>query len=104
MQLTISLHIIIPNGTIKGSGIGSLFQSKVSRKRQDLSAGANGSVECLTTIIETRRDGIENESIDYLDLTGKGRLTFFPEKAMKCPHCGLLNPVDAIRCDCGYDF
>ncbi len=23
---------------------------------------------------------------------------------MKCPHCGLLNPVDAIRCDCGYDF
>src|SRR5439155_13630854 len=69
MQLTISWHIIIPNGTIKGSGIGSLFQSKVSRKRQDLSAGANGSVECLTTIIETRRDGIENERIDYLDLT-----------------------------------
>jgi len=57
MQLTISLHIIIPNGTIKDSGIGLLFQSKVSRKRQDLSAGANGSVECLTTIIETRRDG-----------------------------------------------
>jgi hypothetical protein len=22
----------------------------------------------------------------------------------KCPRCGLLSPVEAIRCDCGYDF
>ena len=23
---------------------------------------------------------------------------------MQCPHCGLLNPPTALRCDCGYDF
>ena len=23
---------------------------------------------------------------------------------MKCPHCGLLNPPGARRCDCGWDF
>lgn len=23
---------------------------------------------------------------------------------MKCPHCGLINPETAQRCDCGYDF
>ena len=23
---------------------------------------------------------------------------------MKCPSCGLINPVGAQRCDCGYDF
>lgn len=23
---------------------------------------------------------------------------------MKCRRCGLENPVDAERCDCGYDF
>ncbi len=23
---------------------------------------------------------------------------------MKCPHCGLINPETALRCDCGYDF
>ena len=23
---------------------------------------------------------------------------------MKCPHCGLFNPPEALRCDCGYDF
>lgn len=23
---------------------------------------------------------------------------------MKCPHCGLINPDIAERCDCGYDF
>lgn len=23
---------------------------------------------------------------------------------MKCPTCGLINPPDAQRCDCGYDF
>ena len=23
---------------------------------------------------------------------------------MDCPHCGLVNPVSACRCDCGYDF
>lgn len=23
---------------------------------------------------------------------------------MKCPTCGLENPPDAMRCDCGYDF
>ena len=23
---------------------------------------------------------------------------------MECPHCGLLNPPSAQRCDCGYDF
>jgi len=23
---------------------------------------------------------------------------------MECPNCGLLNPEDAIRCDCGYYF
>ena len=23
---------------------------------------------------------------------------------MKCPHCGLLSPDTAQRCDCGYDF
>jgi hypothetical protein len=22
----------------------------------------------------------------------------------QCPHCGLLNPSAAARCDCGYDF
>jgi hypothetical protein len=21
-----------------------------------------------------------------------------------CPSCGLCNPVEAVRCDCGYDF
>jgi hypothetical protein len=21
-----------------------------------------------------------------------------------CPHCGLSNPLEALRCDCGYDF
>ena len=23
---------------------------------------------------------------------------------MKCPYCNLINPDNAIRCDCGYDF
>jgi hypothetical protein len=23
---------------------------------------------------------------------------------MKCPKCGLENPPDGLRCDCGYDF
>ena len=23
---------------------------------------------------------------------------------MDCPHCGLINPDSAERCDCGYDF
>ena len=23
---------------------------------------------------------------------------------MKCPRCGLFNPNEAQRCDCGYDF
>lgn len=23
---------------------------------------------------------------------------------MKCPNCGLINPDDAQRCDCGYNF
>ena len=23
---------------------------------------------------------------------------------MKCPHCGLFNPPEAERCDCGWDF
>lgn len=23
---------------------------------------------------------------------------------MKCPRCGLINPDDAVRCDCGHDF
>ena len=23
---------------------------------------------------------------------------------MECPHCGLINPPEAQRCDCGYDF
>ena len=23
---------------------------------------------------------------------------------MKCPRCGLFNPKEAQRCDCGYDF
>jgi hypothetical protein len=23
---------------------------------------------------------------------------------MKCPDCGLFNPPEALRCDCGYDF
>ena len=23
---------------------------------------------------------------------------------MKCPNCGLFNPDEAERCDCGYDF
>jgi hypothetical protein len=23
---------------------------------------------------------------------------------MNCPVCGLLNPPNASRCDCGYDF
>ena len=22
----------------------------------------------------------------------------------ECPRCGLLNPPDALRCDCGFDF
>jgi uncharacterized RDD family membrane protein YckC len=24
--------------------------------------------------------------------------------AKECPSCGLLNPPEALRCDCGYDF
>src|SRR2546425_9120069 len=43
---TISSHMITPRGTIKGSEIGSSFQSKVSRKTQGLSAGANGWTAC----------------------------------------------------------
>src|SRR5437016_1462973 len=27
-----------------------------------------------------------------------------PIMPMKCPKCGLINPEDAMRCDCGYDF
>jgi len=23
---------------------------------------------------------------------------------MQCPNCNLINPPDALRCDCGYDF
>lgn len=23
---------------------------------------------------------------------------------MKCPNCGLHNPEEAMRCDCGFDF
>jgi hypothetical protein len=23
---------------------------------------------------------------------------------MECPNCGLLNPADGVRCNCGYDF
>lgn len=23
---------------------------------------------------------------------------------MKCPSCGLTNPPDAIKCDCGFNF
>ena len=23
---------------------------------------------------------------------------------MECPKCGLINPSEALRCDCGYDF
>jgi hypothetical protein len=23
---------------------------------------------------------------------------------MTCPMCGLLNPADTAKCDCGYDF
>ncbi len=23
---------------------------------------------------------------------------------MDCPQCGLVNPPEALRCDCGYDF
>jgi hypothetical protein len=25
-------------------------------------------------------------------------------RPMQCPHCGLENPLEAIRCDRGYDF
>lgn len=24
--------------------------------------------------------------------------------AKKCPACSLINPSEALRCDCGYDF
>jgi hypothetical protein len=24
--------------------------------------------------------------------------------SQQCPKCGLFNPPDAARCDCGYDF
>ena len=24
--------------------------------------------------------------------------------SQRCPHCGLFNPEEADRCDCGYDF
>jgi hypothetical protein len=24
--------------------------------------------------------------------------------SLTCPHCGLLSPPEAARCDCGYDF
>lgn len=24
--------------------------------------------------------------------------------AKDCPHCGLLSPREATRCDCGHDF
>ena len=23
---------------------------------------------------------------------------------MKCPNCGLMNPDDAVKCDCGFSF
>jgi hypothetical protein len=26
------------------------------------------------------------------------------QNPIKCPKCGLLNPPDAIWCECGYDF
>ena len=27
-----------------------------------------------------------------------------PDAAKECPQCHLLNPPNALRCDCGYDF
>lgn len=27
-----------------------------------------------------------------------------PGEAMDCPTCGLTNPPEALKCDCGYDF
>ncbi len=31
--------------------------------------------------------------------------TFYSGRcSMKCPYCGLINPDNALRCDCGYDF
>lgn len=26
------------------------------------------------------------------------------DQALDCPRCGLINPPDAQRCDCGWDF
>jgi hypothetical protein len=27
-----------------------------------------------------------------------------PAKVITCPQCRLISPLDAMRCDCGYDF
>src|SRR5260370_16315609 len=28
----------------------------------------------------------------------------YPGGSMDCPSCGLANPPEALKCDCGYDF
>lgn len=34
----------------------------------------------------------------------KSKINLFASQIMKCPHCKLINPPEAQRCDCGFDF
>ena len=66
-----SLRIITEKEIIKAWEIGLSLQSKGSTQKQEQSDGDNGSAECSTITIETRREGTDMRiRIQYLDITG----------------------------------
>jgi hypothetical protein len=48
----------------------------------------------------------ENQSAQSreLALPGPPESRASDEVPKTCPHCGLISPLNALRCDCGYDF